>query len=475
MLLQSCRAIVMRTPDCMHLPPIVVLAAWIPLGAYLFRRFPLRIAILANFLLGWGLLPGANYVPSSSYFPYWILPVCVPSHDFITKSTIIGLSSIVGILLFHRRTFLSFRPRLIDAPAVLWCFAPLISSLANHLSFWPGFCGFLYLSLAWLPPYFLGRFCFSSRDSLILVAKALVIAGILYVPICVLEFFTGPQLYAHIYGYQPYQWIGARRYIGYRPVGFMEDGNQLGIWMATSALAATGLWVRRLASAVLRIPVQWAALLLILVTLLCQSVGSIVLLGLLLPLTFFNRRSALHMGAAAALAAFVLLAGLHFVHVASLRSLARDNPFVHSIAVALRSIGRDSLSWRIGRDESQLSTAYRAPVFGFGKWDWWRNGGVRPWDLWLLSFGMFGIPGVAALGCLFAAPVARVLWPSRWHEDPGQLSLALLLIGVILMSALDSLLNAAIILPYLLLVGALSSPVHARYPSLSKGHAVHRI
>jgi hypothetical protein len=78
-------------------------------------------------------------------------------------------------------------------------------------------------------------------DSLLLAAKAFVIAGMAYVPICLMEIFTGPQLYALLYGYQPHRWIGAQRYFGFRLIGLLEDGNQLGIWMPTSALIA--IWL----------------------------------------------------------------------------------------------------------------------------------------------------------------------------------------------------------------------------------------
>jgi hypothetical protein len=81
-------------------------------------------------------------------------------------------------------------------------------------------------------------------DSLLLAAKAFVIAGMAYVPICLMEIFTGPQLYALLYGYQPHRWIGAQRYFGFRLIGLLEDGNQLGIWMPTSALIAIWLWER---------------------------------------------------------------------------------------------------------------------------------------------------------------------------------------------------------------------------------------
>ena len=124
---------------------------------------------------------------------------------------------------------------------LFWCIVPSLSAVANPQSFGAGLRGVLYLALAWGVPYLMGRLYFSDTESLRLAAKAFVIAGLAYVPVCLLEVVTGPRIYAALYGYQPYRWIGAQRYLGFRPVGLLEDGNQLGIWMATSALIAIGL------------------------------------------------------------------------------------------------------------------------------------------------------------------------------------------------------------------------------------------
>jgi hypothetical protein len=212
----------------------------------------------------------------------------------------------------------------------------------------------------------LGRIFFRDRDSLLLAAKAIVLAGLSYLPICMVELIAGPQLYYHIYGYEPYRWIGAQRYIGFRPVGFLEDGNQLGIWLATAALLATALWIRGLGVRNLRIPLKSAALLLVAVTLLCQSLGSILLLAVLGPVTWFSRRSSLRIAITTLLCGVLLFIGLQFAHVVPWREMARTNPFAHSIASDLRSIGRNSLGWRLGRDERQVGAASRKPILGLG-------------------------------------------------------------------------------------------------------------
>lgn len=452
----------------MHIPPLLAFSAWIPIGLFLFRRFELRIAILANFLAGWAVLPSANYAAANGFFPYWILPVCLPSDHFVSKATTLGLTAICGVLLFRRSEIPKYRVSAWDIPMVLWCLVPLFSCAVNRLPVWIGLTSALYLILSWLVPYYMGRLFFCDSDSLALAAKAIVFAGIVYLPICLLEFFTGPQLYFHIYGYQPYRWVGAARYIRFRPIGFLEDGNQLGIWMATSALVAAALSIRKLGYRILRLPLKWVAVSLISVTLLCQSAGSILLLALLGPVAALGRRSSLRAAITVLLFGVLLFAGLQFARVVPWREAAQTNPVAHSIASGLRSIGRNSLGWRLGRDERQTGAALHKPFLGSGEWNWWRNGGIRPWDLWTLVFGMYGVVGVLTLAWILISPIIRTVWFAPGRSDSHYLSLTMVFAGLLMMSVLDSLMNAAMILPYLIIAGALSPQRSATRSTQSK-------
>jgi hypothetical protein len=454
----------------MPIIPLVVLIAWIPLGAYLFRRYPVRIAILANFFGGWALLPGAPYAPNDAGFPYWIMGVCLPAVDFLTKATAIGLAAMAGILIFQRTEIERFRPRLCDIPMALWCLVPILSATAHWSTWEEGISGACYQAIAWGVPWLLGRIYFSSPESLLLFAKTCVTAGVCYVPICLVEFFTGPQLCALLYGYQPYRWIGAERYLGFRPIGLLEDGNQLGIWMAASALIAISLAARKLAPHILRMPIGWVAAGLTATTLLCQSAGSIVLLVVLLPLTLLNRRSVLRTLVALMVFGVVAFAALRMSGRVNLRYLATHTPIFRSIANGLGDVGRHSLVWRLARDEGHMAVALKTPIVGSGEWNWWRNGDTRPWSLWLLIFGMYGIVGLAAFGSILFLPVMRASWSPPPGVGPRTTQLRLAIAGLILMVAFDDLLNSAMILPYLIAMGAMASRHPGRPVSAEKPH-----
>jgi hypothetical protein len=449
----------------MMIHPLIALAAWIPISLFCFRRYAVRIAILINFVGGWAVLPSAAFAPTDAPFPYWILGTCLPSNHFFTKASVTGITCLIGVLVFDREGFSRFKLSFWDLPMLAWCVVPLFSALANMQDFSIVVRSELYQILAWGVPYFFGRVYFPDALSLRMAAKAFVIAGMAYVPICLIEIFTGPQLYAHLYGYQPYRWIGAERYVGFRPIGLMEDGNQLGIWMATSALIAIWLWRRRLADAIFGIPIAWISGILFVITLLCQSVGSIVLLLCLLPFVFIRQSYLPRAVAALFLLAILAFMGLRLANFISLRSLVEHNAVAYSAAQFFKGIQRQSFGWRLSQDEKYIDTALAEPLLGSGAWDWWKASGSRPWGLWILALGMYGLAGLLALECLQLLPVARILWSPLARGDTQAFDLRNALAAVILLLAMDNLLNGSMILPLLLVIGGLSTP--ATSPSRS--------
>lgn len=444
----------------MHLPILAVFAGWIVVGLVLFYRYSVRVAILANFLGGWALLPGARYAPTTEDFSYWVLGVCLPTNYLLTKATVIGFTGLAGVLLFRSSDLIEFRPGICDLAMLLWCCVPLFSAVAHWNTLDEGIGGAGYLMISWGVPWILGRIYFSVHGAQLMAAKALVIAGLCYVPICIAEIFAGPQLYAFLYGYEPYRWVGAGRYFGFRPIGMMEDGNQLGIWMAASALIAISLFTRKLAARILGVPMGWVAAALTVTVLLCQSAGSIVLLLALLPIALVKRRAVLQCAIAVVVIGIVGFTLVRMSGLLPLRALAQQQgTLLHSVASVLARSGRESFAWRFAREESHIKIALQKPILGSGQWNWWMNGDSRPWSLWLLVFGMYGAVGVFALGAIFFLPVLQAAWSSSDNQVSNSSGLRLALAVLIIMVAIDSLLNGAFILPYLLVMGGLATPV----------------
>lgn len=441
----------------MIVAPWVAFGAWVPCSLLAFRRFPVRIALLMNFVGGWAVLPTANYqAPATNAFPYWILGSSLESDYFLTKATLIGFTGILGILIFDRSSIKRFRLTVWDLAMGMWLMAPIFSAIANPDNFNEGLVGEIYQLLAWGSPYLIGRLYFTETQALRLAAKALVIGGLAYIPFCLIELFTGPQIYAHLYGYQPFQTQGAHRLIGYRPTGLLESGNQLGIWMATAALIAAWLWRRRTAQSILGIPILIAAIALFVVTLLCQSTGSIILLLALIPFVFVDPRHLSRTVSIVLVLGILAFAIFRIGNWVSLRDLVKQNETAHAVESYLKSVGKESLEWRLSQDELHINTALEEPILGYGQWNWWASGFERPWSLWLLVFGMYGSVGLVSLESLLLIPALRAVWFPLARSDIGYTNMRHTLSAAVLMSAIDSLLNSTMILPLLLVIGGMA-------------------
>jgi hypothetical protein len=436
--------------------PLVAFAAWVPISLLAFRRYPIRVALLINFVGGWAILPAANYINQGVDFPYWILGTSLESDYFITKATVLGFAGILGVYIFDRASLKRFRLTVWDLPMGMWLIAPLLSAIANPDNYREGWIGEAYQLLAWGSPYLIGRLYFTDTQSLRLAAKSFVIGGLAYIPICLLEFFTGPRIYQFLYGYVPYQWTGAHRFIGYRPVGLMENGNQLGIWMATATLIAIWLWRRRTATSVIGIPILPAAIALFAITLMCQSTGAIILLLGLIPFVFLDPRYLSRTVSVLLVLGILAFAAFRISNIISLRELVKENHAAHAVASYLKRIGKGSFGWRLAQDERHIQVALDEPILGYGTWNWWNAGHERPWSLWLLTFGMYGTVGLLSLEALLLIPALRAVWFPLARSDIGYTNMRHTLSAAVLISAIDSLLNSAVILPLLLVIGGMT-------------------
>src|SRR5258708_7155173 len=148
-----CRALLSSKEVLMIVPPLVALFAWVPIILLSFRRVPVRIALLINFIGGWAVLPAAHYVDDGSSFPYQILGTSLESEYFITKATILGLTGILGVYFFDRSAFKRFRLTVWDLAMGMWLIAPVLSAIANPDNLTEGLIGEAYQLLAWGSPY----------------------------------------------------------------------------------------------------------------------------------------------------------------------------------------------------------------------------------------------------------------------------------------------------------------------------------
>jgi hypothetical protein len=446
----------------------VLLASWVLVTIGLFWRRPGRDAALISMIAGWAILPTAVYPASVFAEPIGsggsMHALAVPTTILINKALAIGLGCLIGVVLFDWPAVRRLRPLWLDVPLIGWCLVPIAAAIANGLPLAVGLAQARYLALAWGVPYGLGRIYLGGDESLRRLGLGLVLAGLLYVPLGLLEFVHGPFLYTLVYGRQPYQFEGAARFLGHRPLVFLEHGNQLGTWSACAAVSAVWLWRSGRLPAFARVPGGVGAGGLVASCLLFQSHTAIgLMLAVLAPLVLTRRPSPLPRSAYAGMAAVALLVAVAGTTAVLAAEAGSWSGLRGKVRGAFREIGKTSFTWRLARSEEHLARVVQRPVLGWSRPDWSaaEDGRfVNPvnFGFWLSALGMFGAVGLTFSAATLLLPIGEVLRKlpaSAWvHGSCSAVALTALLLALM---ALDSLLNGLLLLPLLAGAGGINS------------------
>ncbi len=250
-----------------------LLFGWPLMTLPLFVLLPARRAVIASLIAGWLFLPVFRFGD--------------PGLQHYGKIAATVLAPLLGAIIFDPFQLLAFRPRLWDLPALIWCLCPIATSISNDLGFYDGLSNALDNTLLWGVPYFLGRLYFSDLAALRELALGIVIGGLIYVPLCLIEIRMSPQLHRWVYGYYQHSFLQTIKAGGYRPMVFMQHGLAVAVWMLSGAMAALYLWRSKAVPRLWSIPMGiWAGVLAVTVVL-CRSGNGYALLavGLILYAT----------------------------------------------------------------------------------------------------------------------------------------------------------------------------------------------
>lgn len=201
-----------------------LLFGWPLMTLPLFVLLPARRAVIASLIAGWLFLPVFRFGD--------------PGLQHYGKIAATVLAPLLGAIIFDPFQLLAFRPRLWDLPALIWCLCPIATSISNDLGFYDGLSNALDNTLLWGVPYFLGRLYFSDLAALRELALGIVIGGLIYVPLCLIEIRMSPQLHRWVYGYYQHSFLQTIKAGGYRPMVFMQHGLAVAVWMLSGAMAA---------------------------------------------------------------------------------------------------------------------------------------------------------------------------------------------------------------------------------------------
>ncbi|MFA9479093.1 glycosyltransferase [Phycisphaerales bacterium AB-hyl4] len=448
--------------------PLIPLAlyGWPLVAIALFAWLPLRTAILATFLGGWMFLPMETF-----YFEG------IPNYD---KSVAIIVGILAGLALHGEIGRLTeVRPHWFDLPMAVWIVLPFFSAVSVGLGVYDGLSGILTNFLVWGMPYWIGRAFFSDPADIRLLATAIVVAGLVYVPFCLYESRFSPQLHNIVYGYHQHDFRQTLRYGGYRPMVFMTHGLMVAMFMATATLMAVALWYSGARQRLLNMPMAGVVVILLITTILSRSTGALLLMAL---------------GGAAILAAdhwrkafpLTMLAMVAPVYVFS--RLGQTNLAERMVQAAETIFGPQraaSLYYRIYNEEALMQRAFEAPIFGWRGWNLARqiHPGMEPHEMpvaesmWILAFGQNGLVGLAAfITLMILAPIVlfRRL-PKPLLRHPTGAVVACMGLGAILYS-IDGMFNAMLNPMFMLMLGTVTgllaaAPVRRIAPPPRKDHA----
>lgn len=249
----------------MNLTVPIAMFGWLPVVLLLFWLLPARRAVTVSFLLAWLFLPIASFKLAEG----------IPLYDRMSATCVAALA---GALLFDSSRVLGYRFSLMDLPMLAWCLCGIPSSLSNNLGLYDGLATVFRSVVTWGLPYFIGRIYFGDREGLKELAIAMVIGGLLYVPLCLFEVRMSPQLHYWVYGYYQHEFAQTKRWGGFRPMVFMEHGLMVGMWMCMTTLTAMWLAYSRVFKRFWILPGWACAAGLLSCAILCKSTGALVLL-----------------------------------------------------------------------------------------------------------------------------------------------------------------------------------------------------
>lgn len=421
----------------------IALFGWFPVTLLIFSLLPARRAILVSFIGGWLFLPIASY--DIAYLPMYdkIVATCVPGT--------------LAALLFHGQRLLEFRPKWYDAPMIALCIAPLASAVSNGLGIYDGLSDVTSMTMGMGFPYLIGRLFFTDRSAMSDLAIAIVIGGLIYLPLCWYELRMSPQLHAIIYGYNQHSVAQQFRYGGWRPMVFMQHGLSVGMWMTSASLAAYWLWQTRAIRYIFTIPMIIPVSLLLLTTILIKSSNSIVLLavglGLLIPSKWIRTH----------LLVFLLCATTVFYIGLRSAGLWDGHQLVTLIERTVGEQRAESVDMRLQSEIVLTEKARQRPILGWGGWgrnrvtEELRTGKGVTDSAWVMHFGSRGIVGLTALTTSILLPVILMLVRTRtlsWASPSVSPTVVLALLLALWM--VDNLLNSMENPIYLVIAGAIS-------------------
>jgi hypothetical protein len=384
----------------------------------------------------------------------------------ITKTSLTCVSILLCCIIFDPRRIAGFRFFLLDLFLVLWILAPIPAHVFSPYGLYEGLGISLNQIVSWGIPYSIGRLYFPTTDGLNELAFAFVIAGLVYLPLVLLEVRFSPNLHYWIYGSHQHSFGQTRRLGGFRPMVFMQHGLAVALFMGTACLCGIYLWWKATLRPILSLPPILIVISLIIGTLLCKSSYAIILTCLSSGILLMSGR----------LNTKLLIIGLAIVAPTYLFSrlfLGWDAQILRDVANSMGEEREGSLAVRLNSENALIKWVQPHLYFGRARLEELMNAPREAWGrfipdgFWVIALGKYGLLGLVSSYCVMLAPVFVFLRRiSVDHMFTSKFSGATVLCVVLAMYALDNLLNAMHNPIYIFVAGGLISLQDDTFDSL---------
>jgi tetratricopeptide (TPR) repeat protein len=421
----------------------LVFFSWIPVIFVIFSKLPVRRATVVALVTAWLFLPQVIFE--------------LPGIPDFKRTTATSIGILLALMAFAPALLRALRFRWFDLPMLIWCLAPSMSSLANDLGPYDAASNLLEQLVTWGLPYLIGRACLGDSEGLREFSVSIVIGGLSYVPLALIEMRLSPQLHSWVYGFNPRSDFGATiRYGGYRPQIFMASGLEVGMYMVAASLVGYWIWSGGVLHRLRGVPFKGPLVLLVVTTILCKSTGALLLMVVGVAVLWAATRLGTRLPALGLVLIAPLYCGVRSAGVWDGRVL---------VAISSDSAGADragSLEFRLDNEDMLINKAMERPVFGWSGW-----GRARVFDtngkdltitdgLWVIALGNYGVVGLTALTLVFILPLTwfAIRYPPRKWNAPG-LAPAAVLAVILALYMIDNLSNSMTNLIYITAAGAL--------------------
>lgn len=386
----------------------------------------------------------------------------------LDKDTLPALGALVGCWMFRSKSLAGSRPwRGYDLFIVVHMVALLGTTLTNRdpiqygpvvlpgLSFYDAFNSAVNVALYWWPSFYLGRSLYRSSKDLKTLFGILALAGLIYSFFLFIEMVMSPQLNRWFYGFHQTEFLQTIRGGGYRPKAFMRHGLNVALFMLVTTFATITL--AKAKQRVGGMPAAAVAIYLVIVLLLCRSLGVMVYAAVFLPLLCLaSPRTQTKWMAVLAVVIFSypLSRAVGWIPIDDI------NAFTTKHFGAERA---GSLALRLREEGHVMTRALDRIFFGWGGYarqfrhDAWSGKNLALIDgMWAIQFGMRGVVGYVAMFGMLLLPAWRARRTLAKLVAPRDRSMVATLSLMAVVYTLDLIPNSSID-PYLtFLVGVLA-------------------